>query len=177
MQSCKACGVEHPLSEFEKYTVNGAIRHRQQCKKARQERRKEAVKKAPKVDPDTVPLCNYMKKDMRLQEFLGQISRIFKHTSMWVLGDTRNVLNAIRGPRKPVAALDESGSPMIIFPSGSTAATILNVWYGSIKSTAIDRGNRVCGVKWTFADVADYKRQELTPAQAAAILRTLRNLN
>jgi hypothetical protein len=60
MQACKACGVQHPLADFEAYTVNGAVKHRLECKAARQSKRKQAVSKARAednaVDPATVPL-------------------------------------------------------------------------------------------------------------------------
>jgi hypothetical protein len=56
LQMCKTCGVEHPLEAFETYTVNGAIKHRKECKEARKERRKKAVAEAPPVNREEVPL-------------------------------------------------------------------------------------------------------------------------
>ena len=122
-------------------------------------------------------LCNYMKKDHTLDEFLGHLSRIYKHTSMWVLGDTRNVLSSIGGPRKPVVALGADGATIIVFPSSGCAATVLGLPSSrTIQSSAIECGKSVCGASWAFADASAYKLQHMTPETAEHLIRYLRNV-
>ena len=106
--------------------------------------------------------CNYMKKDHEINEFMGHLSRIFKHTSMWVIGDTRNVLSGVTGQRKPVAVLGGGAngtSPLIIFPSVGCAATVL----GSVR-----------GVSLAPVDVCEYKRQRMSPGTATRLIMSMR---
>lgn len=106
-------------------------------------------------------LCNYMKKDWSLEEFLGHVGRIHKHTSVWVLRDTRNVLTGVTGPRRPVAAIGRDGKPLIVFPGNSCAERIV--------------GGQTRGVHWKVVDASVYKSQRLSPGVCMHIIGWLRS--
>ena len=85
--------------------------------------------------------CNYMKKDLDLDEFLAHVMRIVDYTEEWVLGDTRAVLSGTTGQRKPVAAVDPSTNEVVlIFPSATTAKRLLpvNSYYTLKPSTPME---------------------------------------
>jgi hypothetical protein len=119
-------------------------------------------------------LCNYMKKDWTLDEFLGHVSRVYNHTQMWMLGDTLNTLNCVMGPRRPIAAFDRDDKMLIVFPSVSAAATLVGVSSKTIQ-TAIPRNVKICGANWHYTDVSTYKQQYLVPDEAFTIIQNLRN--
>jgi len=68
--------------------------------------------------------CNYMKKDLSEQEFLGQVGRIYKFTSSWVIGDDTQYNTAMFGSRKPVS-LSAYNGVTVVFPSHGKAVEIL----------------------------------------------------
>jgi hypothetical protein len=106
-------------------------------------------------------LCNLMKKDWTLDEFLGHVSRVFNHTQMWMLGETSNTLTCVTGPRQPIAAFDQDDKMLIVFPSQATA-------------------NRVCGkgkkhgIFWRNVGISVYKTQHIHLENALVVLKKLR---
>jgi hypothetical protein len=107
-------------------------------------------------------LCNFMKKDWTLSEFLGHVARIYRHTAMWVLSDTANVLSTVNGPRRPVALLGKNGEPLIAFPSSGCAANVLGFLASAVTSDAVEQGGRPCGLRWREVPVALYKAQRIS---------------
>lgn len=70
--------------------------------------------------------CNYMKKDMSLDEFRSHVGFVYQHTKYWVLfGDVPNIHLVPRA--HPVGLFDAHGRMMIAFPSVSCAAMLLGV--------------------------------------------------
>lgn len=87
--------------------------------------------------PDNVrsccTICNYMKKDVELQDFKMHVGFIHKHTMHWVLKDISDIPVACIGRmRNPVQATLGDGRT-IIFPSVSTAELVL----GTAKSVSV----------------------------------------
>jgi hypothetical protein len=107
-------------------------------------------------------LCNFMKKDWTLDEFLGHASRVYNHTSMWMLGDTSNTLNFVTGPRQPIAAFDQDGKMLIVFPSQATADRVCGT-------------GAKCGISWSNVDISVYKTQYIDSENALILLKKLRN--
>ena len=114
-------------------------------------------------------LCNYMKKDWTLQEFFGQIARIYRHTAMWTIGDTSNVMNGITGPRQPVGAYDKTGKEVMVFPSNACAANIIGI---TEKALRLRRESK--GMNWRTVDVKTYKHQYIARDEAMAIIQRMR---
>ena len=103
-----------------------------------------------------------MKKDLSETIFLTHVSQIYTYTLLWVLGDTRNILNNVMGQLKPVAPLDENGQPLIIFPSASCANEIIGRNGSTIVQNAITRNIKSNGHYWKYVDVGEYKSQNLS---------------
>lgn len=97
--------------------------------------------------------CNYMKKNTPLDRFMGHVSRIYKHTCMWVLGDASFFLHDNSGPRQPVAV----GG--LLFPSRGCALKVLGTTQGLRK-----------------VPVSVYKSQHVTQDACTAFVRKIRNM-
>ena len=112
--------------------------------------------------------CNFMKRDWTPDVFLAHVARIHAHTATWVLGDARKFLSWLgaRGPRQPVAVLNDDGSPLIVFPSAATATKILG--------TTVKPGKRARDHDWQEAPVAAFKAQRVEPTECKRILTKLR---
>ena len=106
-------------------------------------------------------LCNFMKKDWTLDEFLGHVCRVYNHTHMWMLEDTSNTLNFVTGPRQPIAAFDQDDNVLIVFPSQSVAHCVCG------------KGAKR-GIIWRSVDVSLYKKQCITSINAVTIIKKLR---
>lgn len=115
-------------------------------------------------------LCNYMKKDLKETMFLTHVSQIHIHTSRWVLGDIRNVLNIVAGQRKPVAPLDEHGTPLIIFPSAGCAKLLIGYKGNTVITDAIRNNAKCNGYNWMFVKVKTYKEQYMKSSDCMEIL-------
>ena len=118
-------------------------------------------------------LCNYMKKDCDEVAFLAHIARINMHTGYWLLGDTQSILSTISGPRKPVAAIQDNGTHLIMFPSANTASRLMGLSNTSSVLKAISNKTYLHGYKWDFVDVHMYKQQDLDITTCKAILNSL----
>jgi hypothetical protein len=92
--------------------------------------------------------CNYMKKDMILDDFKAHIAHIFSRTRMWTLGDVTNAPLKMCGGRirEPVAVSDNNGT-RIIFPSRSTADKMIGF----------------APVTWHKASVREFRLQKIDP--------------
>ena len=114
--------------------------------------------------------CNYMKKDFHLDVFTGHVARIFQHTAQWVLGDVSSILTANNGTqREPYGIVDESGMPLLVFPSSSAARKLTCKQKGlTFASNHLQQG-----IKWAPQPVRVYRAQTVSPAECADILRLL----
>lgn len=117
-------------------------------------------------------ICNYMKKDYKLDEFLGHVARINEHTKLWVLKDVTSVLSNVMGQRKPVAPVDMR----IIFPSASCASLSIGRRGHAVKD-AIAKGESWAGTKWKYVAVEEYKAQTTDQAAIRRILLGLIDSN
>ena len=102
--------------------------------------------------------CNYMKKDMDLDDFKTQIAHIAEHTKMWTLGDiTDKPMITFGGKiREPVAVLDNGAR--IIFPSGGVAGTMMGI-AGNQIIKSIQNGTKCKGRNWSRATVSEFRKQ------------------
>jgi hypothetical protein len=117
--------------------------------------------------------CNYMKKDWRLEAFLGHMARIHEHTRLWVLRDASALLTTMLGERKPVAAVNDIGDAVIVFPSAPTAAAFVRQDARKFQSM-IDTGHSVRGMHWTYVSPAMYNKQQMSASDAKAIIVSMR---
>lgn len=115
-------------------------------------------------------LCNYMKKDYDLEEFLGHIYRIYLHTSYWVIGDTSDMMTFMTSSRKPVKPVGLD----IIFPSHYKAELFLDLSKSRIKNS-IDNGSKCCGYTWQNCAIPDYKKQCISKQECLDMIRKLTN--
>jgi hypothetical protein len=114
-------------------------------------------------------LCNYMKKDHRLGDFLVHVSSIDKMTRYWVLKDTKPHLTGPCGPRKPIAYCMPSSSstqPLLIFPG-------IRAVEGFLGKTPTPRAG--ADSQWKLVSIENYKDQIISSDCAAEIMRMLRN--
>ena len=116
--------------------------------------------------------CNYMKKDLSEVEFLSHIVQIDEHTKNWVIGDTRNMLSIISGVRKPVAAIDDNGNTIIIFPSINCARTLMKCGNSSIQY-AIENSSIFRRYRWEGVKISKLKKQRLNYDTCRSILEEL----
>lgn len=129
---------------------------------------------APENCKPCCTLCNYMKKDWSLEEFLAHVTRIFLHTRHWVLGDASNILNGVSGPRKPVAPIGEDGRPLLIFPSMSCVVHLVGLDPKSLNSAVY--GEAVCcGYKWSEVSAAAYKVQSKPSHEVKELILRLKD--
>lgn len=119
-------------------------------------------------------LCNYMKKDWFEKVFLAHITRIYNHTSQWVIGDTRNILNCVTGVRKPVAPVDENGNMIIIFPSASCANDRIGGKSRRIEDS-IHKGIKYKGYCWKYVNIFEYKKQRIDKVVCKDVLSRFHN--
>jgi hypothetical protein len=120
-------------------------------------------------------LCNYMKKDLELDQFIGHVMRIYKHTKKWVLQDTTHFLSNSRGMRQPIAPVSDDGKPLLIFPSIHLASEIVGCSKAAI-SQAITKNKKVRGHEWIAIDVEKYNKQNVSAERAKAIIYKLQEL-
>jgi hypothetical protein len=70
-------------------------------------------------------------------------------------------MNNITGLRQPVAPLDASGKPLIIFPSACCANEIMG-WYGCSRVQDAITNNKMCSKHyWKYMKVEEYKNQDV----------------
>lgn len=104
-------------------------------------------------------LCNYMKRDWSYIDFLNHVARINRFTSHWVISDTRNMLSTINCERIPVAPLDDSGEPIMIFPSAACAAKILFNTSANSMNNVLNKNKLYREHHWISVPVDQYKSQ------------------
>lgn len=104
--------------------------------------------------------CNYMKKDLCLDDFKEHISHIGRHTDQWVLRDTLDVpLKTNTGVRRePVGMFDSAGELLLVFPSQMTAARVMDVSNVAI-CRAANTGDRLRGMSWRIMQPHAYRSQ------------------
>jgi hypothetical protein len=126
------------------------------------------------VQPCCSTYCNYMKKDMALEDFKQHVGYIHAHTKDWVIGDVHELpLSAISGEeRRPVAAVDASGNAFV-FPSVLTAAMRTRGTAGGIRRALAGTGARYHGHAWRNATRGEYDRQAIDAASAMRWLMSL----
>lgn len=120
--------------------------------------------------------CNYMKKDLGLEDFKTHIVYINRHTAGWVLGDVEHLpLAAIAGKeREPVAVcFTDDSAPAIVFPSIGTAERIAGLKRTEIANTRF----RACGVYWVKVSTATYKQQTGLASYYKDVITRLRTLS
>lgn len=104
-------------------------------------------------------VCNYMKKDWDYDTFVAHISRIYVYTRMWVLKDQDTLEFRLMNGKvlQPVAVM-EHDTPLLVFPSESSAATITGFDQGNI-SRAVHNNTLYRGMMWSAVDTALYRNQ------------------
>lgn len=118
--------------------------------------------------------CNYMKKDMDLDDFLQHIAYVNAHTAFWVIGDTADLPLVTYGTlvREPVSILDDNGMSMMIFPSFMTAAKCFMGDAESIRHASAEmclyRGHR-----WKRASRKDFETHRVNSILAENIIKSL----
>lgn len=115
-------------------------------------------------------MCNYMKKDFKLEEFLGHIYRIHSHTSYWIIGDTSDKMTFMSTSRNPVKPIGLD----IIFPSHYKAELCLGLGKKLIYNR-IKNGHKIFGYNWEYCPISEYKRQCISKQDCLDMIRKLRN--
>jgi hypothetical protein len=119
--------------------------------------------------------CNFMKKDYKLAELNAHLAHIVRHTRELELVDTPTsaLVSFVGKERVPVAMLDASGVPALVFPSASCAANVL-----AISKTAIMRAitarQTCCKRLWRSATPAEYIAQAVHRSDALRMIRACR---
>jgi hypothetical protein len=121
--------------------------------------------------------CNYMKKDLSLDDFAGHIGHIVRHTRFWVLYDvTSEPLTESSGKtREPVAVVGADGLKILVFPSIGCAAKVTGVGAQSIKKALESEPTRSGGQRvWVRSDAAQYRAQAVSYADCLVALQLVR---
>jgi hypothetical protein len=94
--------------------------------------------------------CNYMKKDLALEDFTDHIARIQDHTKGLDIPPVHGFLRHCNGmERSPVMA--SNGAIRVVFPSVNTASIMCRVSENSIKTLRVTNG-----FKWSFITHAEF---------------------
>ena len=103
--------------------------------------------------------CNYMKKDMRLCDFIAHVGYVAERTRMWMIGDVADKPFKVFGgkTRDPVATTWGDGK-YIIFPSGGTAGIMMGVSHNKVLKS-IKNGTKCKGYNWVWATARDFRHQ------------------
>ncbi len=117
--------------------------------------------------------CNYMKKDLGLDDFKMHVAHIDERTKVWTLGDVIDKPFKICGgkTRQAVAALD-SKNVRIIFPSGCTAGAMLGVTHNKVLKS-IQNGTKCKGYVWMRATAREFRNQATDTGAGRRIRRFL----
>lgn len=113
--------------------------------------------------------CNYMKKDLALEDFLEHISHIRAHTCAWVIGNNGRMVQ-IGKDLRPVGAFDASGRLHLACPSVGRAVAIASGVTTQCIDKAINSTTTVGGFFWKSIDVMTYRKSSFTSAEVHAFL-------
>ncbi len=118
--------------------------------------------------------CNYMKKDLQLDDFMAHIAFINKHTKDWTVGDIMDMpIRAFGGHlREPVSVFDNNNTPMIVFPSKTTASKIIGVCLRTLEK-ALTSGTKCRGHTWSTVEPRQYRAQYILPDDARQVIQHL----
>lgn len=115
--------------------------------------------------------CNYMKKDLSLDDFKRHVAYVYEWTRTWVVRDVSGApLKVCTGQeRAPVAPEGVD----LIFPSIATAARIVGSAHTTLEDALRD-GREFRGVKWTRRTHIAYRAQHVAAAACTEIIFALR---
>lgn len=120
--------------------------------------------------------CNYLKKDIPHNALLTHVAYIGAHTAEWVLHDEPTYLVTANGRKNtPIAALDDEGNVLAVFPSSGTA-TRLVVKCGNEMLTQVLEGKAdfCSGLRWKWISVPDFWGHVGDPAVVRRVLTEVR---
>ena len=118
--------------------------------------------------------CNYMKKHHAMSDFSDHVGFVDAHTRWWVIADVANLPMLTFGgkTREPVAALGDDGRILMVFPSIGCAAKLVGVQKQMLQRAL---GVGLCrGRAWSKVPPSVYKAQHVEPADAMAVISSLR---
>ena len=116
--------------------------------------------------------CNYMKKDLSLDDFKGHIGTILRHTRSWVLPQNAQLFY---GPSmrisQPIMVTNAQGR--IVFPNSVTASKLVGMSKYNI-SKALSKGSRCMGCEWRPITASEYYDFKCTADAAASMIQSMR---
>lgn len=127
------------------------------------------------VNGPCCPDCSFMKRDMPLGEFMRHIARINDHTRFMVLNDITDLTLKAFGTRvrEPVAILDDTLAPVLVFPSMDACARMIGTSSQAVLK-AVKTGGFCRKRKWVRATPRMYRTQVGDAEQVKTLLRALR---
>lgn len=120
--------------------------------------------------------CNFMKKNISVQDFVQHVACIYEHTAQWVLSNDQWLnVNWLGAKRQAVQAIDfERESDSICFTSATKAAELVGVDKKGILSVLDTPG--ICkGLQWTRISDRDYCDSNTSADMCSRILWNTRS--
>ena len=115
--------------------------------------------------------CNYMKKDMSLDDFKGHVGAILRHTRYLVPSLNEHLYYAPARTSQPIMATNALGR--IVFPNLNAASKLVDTSVVNI-TKAVSNGGRCMGCEWQRITPTEYYDFKCTADSAVGMIQSMR---